>query len=121
MSDDPRSAKYHSFATGTDDRVHSSDMQLEQWAADPNCLEAEECAALLAERRAKREQEKAEQEVQAAAARLFNRDEVRDNPFNPRTEISADAKHIAGRIVTHLWIIFVLLPVAAALLFWLLR
>jgi len=38
-------------------------------------------------------------------------------PFDPRTEISADAKHIASKIVTHLWIIFVLLPVGLALLY----
>jgi len=37
-------------------------------------------------------------------------------PFNPRTEISADAKHIASRIVTHLWILFVLLPVCTFIL-----
>ena len=33
-------------------------------------------------------------------------------PFDPRTEVPADAK----RIVTHLWIIFVILPVAIGIL-----
>jgi len=48
--------------------------------------------------------------------------------FDPRTEVSADAIHIAqsarqaaakasGRIVKHLWIIFVLLPVVLGILF----
>jgi hypothetical protein len=37
-------------------------------------------------------------------------------PFDPRTEVSADAIHIASRIVMHLWIIFVLLPFVAVLL-----
>jgi hypothetical protein len=39
-----------------------------------------------------------------------------DYPFDPRTEVSADAKHIAGRIVTHLWVIFVLFPFVIAIL-----
>jgi hypothetical protein len=32
-------------------------------------------------------------------------------PFDPRREVSADAKHIASRIVTHMWTLFLLLPV----------
>jgi rhodanese-related sulfurtransferase len=35
--------------------------------------------------------------------------------FDARTEVSADARHIAGRVVKHLWIIFVLLPVVAVI------
>jgi hypothetical protein len=41
---------------------------------------------------------------------------AKDIPFDPRAEISADARHIASRIVTHLWILFVLLPVVLGLL-----
>ncbi len=37
-------------------------------------------------------------------------------PFDPRTEISADARHIASKIVMHLWILFVLLPVIIGVL-----
>lgn len=37
-------------------------------------------------------------------------------PFNPRTEVSADAKHIASRVVMHLWILFVALPVVLIIL-----
>lgn len=38
-----------------------------------------------------------------------------------RPEISPDAKYVAGKIVTHLWIIFVLLPIVLAILWSLLK
>src|SRR5581483_7755177 len=41
--------------------------------------------------------------------------------FDPRKEVSADARYIARRIVTHLWIIFVLLPFILRLLWQVLR
>jgi hypothetical protein len=44
------------------------------------------------------------------------REELQAKRFDPRTEVSADAKHIAGRIVAHLWILFVLLPFIVGLL-----
>jgi hypothetical protein len=77
----------------------------------------------LAERE-KREVERQATEVERQAAKAAAeqqrrselRKELEDNPFNPRTEVSADAIHIASRIVKHLWIIFVLLPFVAALL-----
>lgn len=50
-------------------------------------------------------------------AKAFRREELTENPFDPRTEVSADARHIAK----HLWILFAVLPVVAALLLWLLR
>ncbi len=34
-----------------------------------------------------------------------------------RNEVSADARYIAGKIVSHMWIIFVLLPVVLGILF----
>jgi hypothetical protein len=37
--------------------------------------------------------------------------------FDPRTEVSADARYIAKRISRTLWIIFVLLPVVLAILY----
>jgi hypothetical protein len=40
---------------------------------------------------------------------------------NIRPQISADAQFIANKIVTHLWIIFVLLPVVLVILFVLLK
>ena len=47
-----------------------------------------------------------------------------DLPFDPRTDVSADAKLIAAgadRIVNHMWIIAVLLPIALGVLFGILR
>lgn len=34
-----------------------------------------------------------------------------------RNEVSADARYIAGKIVSHMWIIFVLLPIVLGVLF----
>ncbi|MGA2274555.1 MAG: hypothetical protein ABSH00_13450 [Bryobacteraceae bacterium] len=113
---------------------NSSVGDLEKWATDPNCIEMEACAKALAERLGKLEKLKAARETAKAAEvqRLSERRQMlQDNPFDPRTEVSADAKHIASlmrtevsadarhiasRIVKHLWIIFVLLPFVVALL-----
>jgi len=45
---------------------------------------------------------------------------AKDIPFDPRTEVSADARHIASRIVTHMWIVAVVLPFIIGLLWGLL-
>jgi hypothetical protein len=37
--------------------------------------------------------------------------------FDPRTEVSADARYISGRIVLHLWVVVVLLPVALGIVY----
>jgi hypothetical protein len=37
--------------------------------------------------------------------------------FDHRTEISADARYIAGKIVKHMWVILVLLPFVLAVLY----
>lgn len=37
--------------------------------------------------------------------------------FNPRTEISAGDRYIAGRIIKHMWIIMVLLPFVFGILY----
>lgn len=42
---------------------------------------------------------------------------LQPKPFRPRREISADARYI----VTHLWIIFVVLPFVLAILYKILR
>jgi hypothetical protein len=86
---------------------------LEQWARDPNCIEMDLCVKELAERKAKREKRDAELQAAQADRLAQRRQRLEDNPFDPRTEVSADAIHIASRIVKHLWIIFVLLPVVA--------
>jgi len=95
----------------------ASDQELEKWASDPNCYEAETCAKELAERLAKRAATEAGRQAARTAAqqRLCDRRQaLQDNPFDPRTEVSADAIHMASRIVKHLWIIFVLLPFVIA-------
>ena len=35
---------------------------------------------------------------------------MRVGPFDVRAEVSADARYIAGRVVKHMWVILVLLP-----------
>ena len=42
---------------------------------------------------------------------------LQENPFDPKTEVSADAKHVAGKIVSHLWTIFVLLPIVLTIIY----
>jgi hypothetical protein len=48
---------------------------------------------------------------------LRKRQLSRTLPFDERNEVSADARFIAGRIVKHLWLIAVLLPVVSGILF----
>jgi hypothetical protein len=81
---------------------NGSDEELKKWAADPECVEMEACAKALVDR---------------AEYRIRRRRMIEENPFDPRTEISADAK----RIVMTLWIILVILPFIAALLFYIVR
>jgi hypothetical protein len=128
----------------TEDRMRqATGLELSKWAHDANCFETNEAAQELAERIAKRKMSEAtmsndnaakyleaeriakrkmsEADRQAAIAadqqRPFERPErIRNNPFDPRTEVSADAKYTASRIIKHLWLIFVLLPFVAALL-----
>jgi len=93
--------------------IHGATRQdLEKWANDPNCIEMDICAKKLAEREGRLYQPARTAEEQ----RLAGKEDGEDDPFNPRTEVSADARYIATRIVTHLWIIFVLFPVVAVLL-----
>jgi hypothetical protein len=81
---------------------YESDEELGKWATDPNCIDATTCALILAERRTNR----AAANREKTADRARKRAELQDNPFDPRTEVSADAKHV----VKHLWILLVLLP-----------
>ena len=76
------------------------------------------------------ELEKAERlERQLSRAKTIEGQRVAEYPpehmlepaFDPRKEVSADALYIAGRIVKHLWIIFVLLPIICAVLYELLK
>jgi hypothetical protein len=85
-----------SFSVKESKIMDASDADLEKWASDPNCRDQEKCSKALGSRRALRERVK--------QAKI-------DNPFDPRTDVSADAKYITREIIKHLWILFVLLPV----------
>ena len=87
----------------------ATEFQLEQWANDPNCYQQAFCAGELQRRGAK--------QVPRSDQVDERREQLQERPFDPRTEISADASHIASRIVTHLWIIFVLLPFVIGVLY----
>jgi len=125
------STLYHVY-TGVSALEKASDAELEKWGSDPNCIERETCADYLA----KRLTDRTARAVAKVAMRAAKRQELQDNPFDPRTEISADAEHIAdrivkqasvdaehiaARIVKHLWIIFVLLPIVIGILYELLK
>ena len=109
-----KSTKYHASSNNWG---WSSDEELEKWATDPDCIEKDQCAAFLAERRGRQAKLRAERDEFRARKRA----ELQDNPFDPRTEVSADAEHIASRIVKHLWMIFVLLPIVLGVLWALMK
>jgi hypothetical protein len=95
-----------------EDRIGQATRQeLERWANDPKCFEAELCAR----ERAYRQNRSERKPVRAIEARMLA-EERQGSAFNPRTEVSADAVYIVSRIVKHLWIIFILLPVVVAVL-----
>ena len=84
--------------------------------ADPTCSF---CRGKFAEKANTEATTAAEQQAREylAQQRTKRKQELEDNPFDPRAEVSADAQHIARRIVRHLWIIFVVLPVCGAVLY----
>jgi hypothetical protein len=93
------------------------DDRLAKIAADPNCSNSKECRELLAQRQAEPAKRTEEERIRRENVRA----ELEKNPFDPRNEVSADARHIAGHIVKHLWIIFVALPFVLAVLFGILK
>ena len=123
MAEADEANRYHIPKEATqpiEDRIRrATERELRQWAYDPNCIEMELCVKELAERQATREIRGVLREPVRSSQtdRLSQRPQrLGDIPFDPRTEVSADAIHIASRIVKHLWIIFVLLPVVAVVL-----
>ncbi len=109
----PKSPLYHAkpkenSAWGIE---YATNEELQQWADDQNCIEKEQCVQILEARRVKYEKERLEL-LQRQAAR---REELQNYPFDPRTEVSADAQHVAGRIVKTLWVIFIILPFVGAI------
>jgi len=73
---------------------------------------------LEAERIAKRKMSEADRQAAIAQINTAIRAAGKDTEqsIRSRTEVSADAKYTASRIIKHLWLIFVLLPFVAALL-----
>ncbi len=41
---------------------------------------------------------------------IRSEEEAAARPFDPRTDVSADAKHVANRIVLHLYLLLLLIP-----------
>lgn len=93
------------YHIGNWDRTYATDEKLKKWASDPLCIERAICAELLAIRENHPETRRVP--VVGSTATVA----VKVDTFDPRTDVSADAKHIADKIVYHLWIIFVLLPI----------
>ena len=96
MADYDIAEHWQDLSSGEKARVINlaSNEQLIKWASDPECNQKLLCATALG-----------------------NMAKLGELPFHPRTEVSADARYIAGHIVKHLWIIFVALPFVLALLF----
>jgi hypothetical protein len=90
-----------------------SEERLAAIAADPDCSNAKECLEEIA----KRQSERALRAEAEQLRRVSVRSELQEHPFDPRNEVSADARHV----VKHLWIIFVALPFVLALLYVILR
>ena len=112
-----KSPLYHAANNNQWNLPYESTEDLQRWAADPNCIEKEQCAGVLAQRLAKEEAIRLEQEQRFAAKRAL----LQENPFDSRTEVSADAQHVARQVVKHLWIIFVALPFVLGILYAILK
>jgi hypothetical protein len=80
--------------------------ELEKWASDPNCNQRSFVSPRL-------------EWMRKGYVKPLGLDT--GGPFDSRTEISADARYVSGRIVKHLWIIFVALPFVLAILFVIVR
>jgi hypothetical protein len=65
----------------------------------------------------KAEEERRKVNLEQATAYQRQRESKPPDHFNPRTEVSADAKHVASKIVFHMWMILVLLPLAFGTLY----
>jgi hypothetical protein len=107
--------RYHipkEASQAVEDRIRqASSAELDKWAHDPKCVERDLCGTELRARQTKRDNPPT---VVAEVPAIGQRQE---SCFDPRNEVSADAVYIASRIVKHLWIIFVLLPVVLCLLY----
>src|SRR5450755_3916121 len=85
------------------DQIRSaSDCVLASWVNDPQVIDRELCEEVLINRK--------KENLISRKKRNSTEEQVDVSTFNARTDISADAKHIAGRIVLNLWIICIVVP-----------
>ncbi|HEY8224242.1 MAG TPA: hypothetical protein VIG25_03115 [Pyrinomonadaceae bacterium] len=96
------------LSTGEQERAinRASMEELEKWASDPCCNQRSFVSTRL-------------EWMRKGYVKPLGIDT--GGPFSPRVDISADARYISGRIVKHLWIIFVALPFVLAVLFVILK
>lgn len=79
--------------------------ELERWASDPKCSQQAACASLVEQRQAERR------------AHLKDKvEKLTENPFDPRTEVSADAKYLLKNLVLWFLVLPLLLGIAIAAL-----
>jgi hypothetical protein len=81
----------------------AEDADVEEWASDPNCNQQAECAAELVRRGGP---------IKERRLRAQREKDADTPPFDPRTEVSADAK----RIIHHLWILLFVIPLIVGVL-----
>jgi hypothetical protein len=87
----------------------AEDADVEKWANDPNCNQQKECAEELV----RRGRPIGDQRLQIEK----DRERLTAHPFDPRTEVSADAR----RIIKHLWILLFAIPLIVGVLWALLH
>src|SRR5260370_1798071 len=103
MASDGRNSngKYHARdKAGIASLLTFSDEELESWANDPNCIEQEQCAVYWGQRLKTRADSETSVQIlreTSDAALLKKRTRMAADPFDPRTEISADARHVANK------------------------
>ncbi len=102
----------------------AAQVDLEKWASDSECKQQVPCIKELRKRRSNAAKSSVPGWTAAMSEATLTNAPTAEMLFEPRTDISADAKHIASaversgrRIVTHLWILFVALPAVVGILY----
>ena len=98
--------------------------ELEKWASDPERKQQVLCLRELTKRRAGTAESSVPGWTPAMSEATPTSAPQAERSFDARSDVSADAKHIAWavessgrRIVMHLWILFVALPVVLGILY----
>jgi len=97
---------------------------IEKWASDPDCKQQVLCLKELKKRRADSAKSSVGGWTTAMSEATPTTAQLAQSLHDPRYDVTADAKYIATaversgrRIVTHLWILFVALPVVLGILY----